>query len=115
MTRRVAKRGVARVAKAQAPRLRGEAYPAVAGFFRGYLHEDFLEVHGSLAAAAAAFIKDADAAERQQLTEELAALAAALRDRPLRQVRKFVTEDLGSRWAPESRQLERLLELLRQG
>ena len=113
MTRRPRPRP-ARVTKA-APRLRGEAYPAAAGFFRGYLHEDFLEVHGSLGAAVSAFIEDADPAERQQVIEELAALAASLRDRPMREVQKFVTGDLGSRWEPKARELERLLELLREG
>ena len=113
MTRRV--RRPSRAANGAPPRLRGEAYPAVAGFFRGYLHEDFLEVHGSLGAAVAAFIEDANAGERQQLIEELEALAASLRDRPLREVRKIVTGDLGSRWEPKSRELERLLELLREG
>ena len=114
MTRRARPRPE-QVTKGEPPRLRGEAYPAVAGFFRGYLHEDFLQVHGSLAAAASAFVQDADPAERQQLIEELEALAASLRDRPLREVRKFVTGDLGSRWEPKSRELERLLELLREG
>ena len=105
----------ARVAKGEPPRLRGEAYPAVASFFRGYLHEDFLEVHGSLAAAVSAFIEDGDPAERQQLIEELESLTASLRGRPLREVRKFVTGDLRSRWEPKSRELEGLLELLREG
>jgi hypothetical protein len=112
MTRRA--RRPSRVTSGTPPRLRGEAYPAVAAFFRGYLHEDFLEVHGSLGAAVSAFIEDANPAERQQLIEELEALAASLRDRPLREVRKFVTGDLGSRWEPKSRELERLLELLRE-
>ena len=113
MTRRV--RRPPRATNGAPPQLRGEAFPAVAGFFRGYLHEHFLEVHGSLGAAVAAFVEDASPGERQQLIEELEALAASLRGRPLREVRHFVTADLGSGWEPKSRELERLLELLREG
>ena len=43
-------------------RIRREAFPSLAAFLRGYLHEDFLEEHGSLRGAVEAFCRDASAA-----------------------------------------------------
>lgn len=92
---------------------RGE-FPALASFVRGYLHEDFLEVHGSALAAAAAFCADATEDERRQLAQELAALVRVAAGRPVRDLRRFITRDLGSRWDPASpRELAALLDLVR--
>jgi hypothetical protein len=90
--------------------LRREAFPAIRAFARGYLHEDFPEVHGSIRQAAAAFRDDASADERERLVDELERLAEILASKPARLLRQFIVEDLGSGWAPKSR--EELLELL---
>ena len=61
-------------------RVRGltrEAFPALRAFLRGYLHQDFEAVHGSLRAAADAFRADASPAERDQLVQELVSLTAS--------------------------------------
>jgi hypothetical protein len=95
-------------------RLRREAFPSLMAFLRGYLHEDFPEVHGSLRGAVAAFSKDASPAERQVLADELESLLGAMAGRPARELRRFVTAELGSRWEPASREeLAELLELFR--
>ena len=90
--------------------LRREAFPALRAFSRGYLHEDFTEIHGSIRQAAAAFREDASAEERNRLMDELERLAEILASKPARLLRQFIVEDLGSGWAPKSR--EEILELL---
>jgi len=90
--------------------LRREAFPALRAFARGYLHEDFTEVHGSIRQAAAAFRDDASADERDRLVDELERLAEILASRPARLLRQFVVEELGSGWTPKSR--DEILELL---
>ena len=97
-------------------RLRREAFPSLVAFLRGYLHEDFPEEHGSLRGAVDAFCRDASLAERQQLVAELETLLRTLHDHPARELRRFVTTELGSRWEPGSREaLAELLELVRAG
>ena len=54
MTKRLRDRA-ARVSQAAGAGLRREAFPALTAFAKGYLHEDFPEVHGSARDAAAAF------------------------------------------------------------
>ena len=100
---------------AAAPRrLRREAFPALRGFLRGYLHQDFAAVHGSIRDAAAAFRAEASDAERDRLVQELESLAHLFASRPARLLHVFMTDELGSAWAPESRQqLTELLEALR--
>ena len=98
----------------QALALRREAFPTLTAFVRGYLHEDFRQVHGSLRGAAAAFSRDASPEERRQLAQELESLWHAVADHPARELRRFVTAELGSRWEPGSREeLAELLELFR--
>jgi uncharacterized membrane protein len=94
--------------------LRREAFPTLTAFVRGYLHEDFPEIHGSVRDAAAAFSRDASPDERRLLAQELESLLRATTDRPARELRRFVAAELGSRWEPGSRQdLVALLELFR--
>jgi CdiI immunity protein len=91
-----------------------EAFPTLTAFLRGYLHEDFPEVHGSVRSAATAFSQDASPEERRQLAQELESLLRAVADHPARELRRFVTAELGSRWEPISREeLAELLELFR--
>ena len=89
---------------------RGSDFPALASLLRGYLHEDFPEVHGSAVAAAAAFCADAGPDERSRLAQELETLVKFAARRPVRDVQRFLTRDLGSRWEPKSR--KEIVELL---
>jgi hypothetical protein len=70
---------------------------------RGYLHEDFLAVHGSFLAAVSAFCADASPEERRALERELTTLMKLTGSRPTRDMQRFVTKELGSRWEPASR------------
>jgi len=99
---------------APAQELRANEFPALVSFVRGYLHEDFPEVHGSVRAAAAAYCSDATEDERRQLADELQALLRIATSRSLRDLRRFVTRDLASRLELASRdELADLLDLVR--
>ena len=95
---------------AQAKGLRRDAFPALRAFLRGYLHQDYAAVHGSMRAAADAFRADASVDERDQLVRELESLAKILTATRARALRGFISEEMGSGWMPASR--EEILELL---
>ena len=90
--------------------LRRDLYPALRAFLRGYLHQDFAAVHGSVRAAAEAFLADASADERDQLVRELETLVETVSKQKTRSIRGFMTDGLGSGWMPTSR--EEIMELL---
>ena len=90
--------------------LRGDLYPALRAFLRGYLHQDFAAVHGSVRAAAEAFLADASADERDQLVRELESLAEIVTGHKARALRGFIGDEMGSGWMPRSR--EEVMELL---
>lgn len=90
--------------------LRSSRFPVFTSLVRGYLHEDFPQVHGSVLAAVAAFCADASPDERRQLVRELETLVKWGATRPTRDVQSFVTKELGSRWEPASR--DEILEML---
>ena len=94
----------------QAKGLRREAFPALRAFLRGYLHQDYAAVHGSVRAAADAFRADASADERDQLVRELESLAEIVTATRTRALRGFISEEMGGGWLPKSR--EEILELL---
>lgn len=88
-------------------------FPHAAAFFDGYLHEDFLHIHGSPRAAAEAFRGDASVKERRLVAEELAALVATLQQAPKPRARGRTAPVLGS-WAPRSiEDISELLDVLR--
>lgn len=98
------------------PGLDPNRFPGLVAFFRGYLHEDFPEEHGSADGAAAAFCRDASPAERQSLAREIDALTEVTGDWPAAALRALVTGALGSRWRPASvKEVRALLRALRGG
>jgi hypothetical protein len=93
---------------------RSSDFPVLTSLVRGYFHEDFPEVHGSAVAAVTAFCADAGPGERRQLANELEALVRFAASRPVRDLRRFITKDLGSRWEPKSRDdIAELLDAVR--
>jgi hypothetical protein len=93
---------------------RGGAFPALRAFLRGYLHQDFAAVHGSVRAAAEAFLADASADERNQLVRELESLVEVVTGPKARALRAFIGDDMGSGWMPKSRdEIMELLEAIR--
>jgi hypothetical protein len=90
--------------------LRGEVFPALKAFLKGYLHQDYAVVHGSVRAAAEAFRADASPDERDQLVRELESLSEIVTGHKGRALRGFMGGEMGSGWIPKSR--EEILELL---
>lgn len=90
--------------------LRSSGFPVLGSLVRGYLHEDFPEVHGSVLSAVAAFCADASPEERRKLVRELETLMKWGAGRPSRDLQSFVRKELGSRWEPASR--DEILEIL---
>lgn len=92
------------------PTLSAADYPALASFFSGYLHEDFVEEHGSPSHARRAFEQDASPDERTQWAREAAAFLEAAAAFPFDRVLDFLRRDLGAAWRPANlADLERLL------
>jgi hypothetical protein len=89
-------------------------FPELLAFLGGYLHEGFLEEHGSAREAAAAFCKDATPTERRALAGEIDALIENAGGLPIHSLRHFVTHELRSRWEPHSLQdLADLVQVIR--
>ncbi|HEY3384732.1 MAG TPA: hypothetical protein VGK32_23470 [Vicinamibacterales bacterium] len=98
------------LARGSRPTLSAADYPTPGSFFAGYLHEDFVEDHGSLEEALRAFRADADEEEQERFTRESAGLLEAAARLPYDVVAGFIRRDLGATWRPtDLAQLERLL------
>jgi len=81
---------------------RASAFPELRRVFEGYLHEDYVEAHGTPEAALAAFLADANDAERRRFTREARRFLAATAPLAFSDVQSLI-ERLGSRWLPPSR------------
>jgi len=107
--RRAVARGL-QPARPDAGRITREAFPHVVSFFRGYLHEDFAQEHGSAIEARDAFLGDCLPGERRAFREEGPRLLRALSALSLPEARRVLTEVFGSAWSPASREeIEHLL------
>ena len=92
--------------------VRRSGYPALCDFLDGYLHQDFVVEHRTVAGAGAAFLRDANAAERKDLVRELRAFMTATAGLPIGRVGDLVTHELGGSWLPASREeLDALLSV----
>ena len=78
-------------------------FPELQRVFAGYLHEDFLEQHGTPSAALRTFREDADPAERQRFAREVEQFLACTPTLDFSDVRDLVAR-LGCRWLPPSRE-----------
>jgi hypothetical protein len=96
-------------------RVKASDFPRLRRVFTGYLHEDFLEEHGSPAAALRAFVEDASPPERARFGRELQRMVEIVQDLDFADA-LMLLERLGSRWRPESREeLDDVLSALVQG
>jgi hypothetical protein len=77
-------------------------FPEMQRVFAGYLHEDFLEEHGTPRAALRAFYEDANASERQRFSKEARRFLERTATLDFSDVRVLVAR-LGGRWTPPSR------------
>ena len=82
--------------------LKPSDFPEMQRVFAGYLHEDFLEEHGTPLAALREFYKDANASERQRFSREAQRFLENTASLDFSDVRALVAR-LGSRWTPPSR------------
>lgn len=82
--------------------LKADDFPALRDFLDGYLHEDFVQEHGTPEAAVRAFIADASADEQNQLRNDAQRFAAAIHDWPWSDAR-LALRRLGGSWTPGSR------------
>ena len=76
--------------------------PALAGFARGYLHQDVLTEHGSAAEAVRAFCRESTGPEQAALTWDFARLIATAADWPAPALARWFRDDLGAAWSPDS-------------
>ena len=77
-------------------------FPLLADLFRGYLHQDFVEVHGSAEAALAAYRRDLAPRESGRLTREAADFRERTRGLPLADLRRLLADEFRSAWRPAS-------------
>jgi len=83
-------------------KVKPEDFPALAQFFGGYLHQDFLLDHESAPAAARSFRADASPEEARAVDDELDRLLAMTERWTVTQIRRFL-KALGAAWLPSSR------------
>jgi ferredoxin len=75
-------------------------WPAIAGFFRGYLHQDAGLEHASIEDAFDQFWGDGSAEERARFAHEWRAISRRLNGRVWRRVRPILAA-LGANWVPQ--------------
>ena len=90
-------------------------YPALRETLPGYLHEDFQEMHGTVAGAVEAFLSEASEEEIQAVREEWQRLRNQFAGRPLKELKAALAR-LGIAWRPASEEeLRGLDEILTRG
>ena len=84
-------------------RQRSVTFPELQRVFSGYLHEDFVQEHGTPAAALEAFLADANEDELQRFRSEARRLLERTARLDFGQVKELLAR-LGSSWTPRSRE-----------
>ena len=82
--------------------LKASEFPELQKVFSGYLHQDFLEEHGTAAAALRAFLEDANPAEHRRFRSETRRFLDRIDGVELSELRALLVS-LGSCWVPPSR------------
>lgn len=101
--------------KTPAGAVRRAQYPALTAFIQSYLHEDYVQEHGSVGGAALAFSVDANAHERAQVIKEWHAFMAATAGQSIEHIGELLTRELGGAWAPQTRrELDALVAVVNQ-
>jgi len=89
---------------------RSAEFPALAAFFRGYLHEDFEAQHASVAAALDAWLAAARPGQVRRLAREAAHLLDEVRRLPAARLRALPSAGFRCAWSP--RRASEVLDLL---
>lgn len=79
-------------------------YPLLQKFFRGYLHQDFPEVYGSVPGALRTFKDDIGTAEYAKFADQWSGFINEIHDWPIAEITHIVSQDLGGAWNVTSRQ-----------
>jgi len=79
-------------------------YPLVHKFFRGYLHQDFPDVYGSVPGAVRVFRDDIGPTEYAKFAEQWHKLVDEIHDWPISEISRIVSDDLAAAWNVTSRQ-----------
>jgi hypothetical protein len=87
----------------RAARLDADAFPQLSAFVQGYLHQDFVVVHGTVADAARAWREDAGEAAAAALRDEWFTFLSATRGQTVAARATWLVEHLGGAWMPQSR------------
>lgn len=87
-------------------------FPALREFLRGYMHQDMQEEYGSAENAAKQFWRDADAEQRRATAQEWNRLTAQFKDRPLPELNRTLTGDLGSAQQLETGDIQKISAVL---
>lgn len=87
-------------------------FPALRAFLRGYLHQDMQDEYGSAENAAKQFWRDADAEQRKATAQEWKKLTAQFKDRPLPELNRALTGDLGSAQQLEAGDIQKISAVL---
>jgi hypothetical protein len=86
-------------------------YPLLHQFFRGYLHQDFPEEHGSVAGALRAYRADAGDEEFRNFTEEWRSFLDETRELSAPEIDRILCAELGGSWhVASSREIARFTE-----
>ena len=85
------------------PPVKASDFPELQRVFSGYLHEDFVEEHGTAADALRAFREDADSAERRRFAKEARRFLNRTKLLSFDELRPLL-QRLGCRWTPPSRE-----------
>lgn len=88
-------------ARRPAPEVTRVAFPMVATFLRGYLHEDWTADYESAFEAREAFLEDASPEERRAFTLECGAFHTLTAGLSFDEMLRVLHEALGSAWQPE--------------
>jgi hypothetical protein len=91
--------------------VRAAEFPLLREFFRGYLHQDMREEHGSVESAAANFWENADIDERVAIAKEWERLLTRFKSKPFPELIQAVTRDLGSGQMLEPDDVEKISAL----
>ncbi len=91
------------------------AFPFLADFLRGYLHQDYRIEHGTVIAATKRFVAASSPTERFEVAGDLRRFLLLTHPLPFADV-KLQLQSLGAAWTPRSRlDLERILGHLSEG
>lgn len=102
----------AKRARRPAPEVTRVAFPLVAAFLRGYLHEDWAADYESAVEAREAFLADASAEERHAFALECGAFQTLTARLTVDEMVRVLHESLGSAWQPaDLAEVRRVLQI----